>query len=61
MSRRTFSILGAAEIAQKFQLVGLPTTYFVDKTGVVRSKFVGAFLGPGGQGELERRTKMISP
>ena len=49
------------EIAQKFQLLGLPTTYFVDKHGVVRARFVGAFLGFGGQGELERRIKMISP
>ena len=49
------------EIAQKFQLSGLPTTYFVDKHGVVRARFVGAFLGFGGQGELERRIKMISP
>ena len=49
------------EIAQKFQLVGLPTTYFVDKNGVVRARFVGAFLGSGSQGELEHRIKMISP
>ncbi len=49
------------EIAQKFQVVGLPTTYFVDKNGVVRSKFVGAFLGPGGLKELEHRVHMILP
>lgn len=35
------------ESAQKFQLVGLPTTYFVDKNGLVRSKFVGVLLGAG--------------
>src|SRR3989442_1612516 len=49
------------EIAHKFQLVGLPTTYFVDKNGVARARFVGAFLGSGGQGELEHRIKVISP
>ncbi len=49
------------EIAEKFQLVGLPTTYFFDENGVVRSKFVGAFLGPEGLKELEHRIQMISP
>ena len=49
------------EIAQKFQLVGLPTTYFVDKDGVVRSKFVGAFLEPDGVRELEHHIEMILP
>ncbi len=46
------------EIGRKFELVGLPT-YFVDAHGMVRSKFIGAFLGPDGVKELERRIEMI--
>lgn len=49
------------EIAQKFQLVGLPTTYFIDRNGVVSPKFVGALLGPGALKELEHRIEMILP
>ena len=46
-------------IARKYQLFGLPTTYFVDKNGIIRSKFVGAFLEPDGVKELEHRIQMI--
>jgi len=42
-------------------MYGLPTTYFIDKDGIVRSKFVGAFLGPGGLRELEQRIKLVLP
>ena len=49
------------EIARKYQMFGLPTTYFIDKDGIVRSKFVGAFLGPEGVKELERRIRLILP
>lgn len=49
------------EIARKYQLVGLPTTYFVDEGGVIRAKFIGAFLGPQGILELERRIQSILP
>lgn len=49
------------EIARKYQLLGLPTTYFIDKEGIVRAKVVGAFLGPDGIKELERRIELILP
>lgn len=49
------------QIARKYQLVGLPTTYFIDKNGIVRAKYIGAFLGPEGPKELERRIQMILP
>lgn len=49
------------EIARKYQLVGLPTTYFIDRDGSVRAKVVGAFLGPDGMKELERRIQLILP
>lgn len=50
-----------AEIAKAYQLFGLPTTYFIDKDGVIRSKVAGPFLGPEGLKELERRIGMILP
>lgn len=50
-----------AEIAAKYQLYGLPTTFFIDRNGVIRSKFAGAFLGAEGLRELERRIEMIVP
>ena len=49
------------EIMRKYHMVGLPTTYFIDKEGIVRSKFVGPFLGREGLKELERRIWMILP
>lgn len=49
------------EIAQKYQLLGLPTTYFIDRDGIVRAKVAGAFLGPGGVKELEQRIQLILP
>jgi cytochrome c biogenesis protein CcmG/thiol:disulfide interchange protein DsbE len=49
------------EIARQYQLYGLPTTYFIDKDGVIRSKYVGPFLGPEGLKVLETRIGMILP
>ncbi|MGH2454215.1 MAG: TlpA disulfide reductase family protein [bacterium] len=49
------------QIAQKYQMYGLPTTYFIDKDGIIRSKYVGPFLGPEGLKELERRIRMVLP
>ncbi|MGH2437422.1 MAG: TlpA disulfide reductase family protein [bacterium] len=49
------------EIARKYQLIGLPTTYFIDRDGIVRAKVVGAFLGPDGITDLDRRIRLILP
>lgn len=49
------------EIARKYRLFGLPTTYFIDNKGVVRSQFAGGFLGKEGLRELERRIREIVP
>ncbi|MBI3975422.1 MAG: TlpA family protein disulfide reductase [Armatimonadetes bacterium] len=49
------------KIAQRYQMFGLPTTYFIDNDGILRSKYVGPFLGPEGLKELERRIKTILP
>jgi len=48
-------------IAKQYQLYGLPTTYFIDKDGVIRSKYVGPFVGPEGLKVLETRIGMILP
>lgn len=49
------------DIAARYQMFALPTTYFIDKDGVLRSKYVGPFLGPEGLKELERRIAAILP
>ncbi|MGH2372526.1 MAG: TlpA disulfide reductase family protein [Candidatus Methylomirabilaceae bacterium] len=51
----------SSDIARKYQLLGLPTSYFIDKAGLIRAKFVGPFLGPEGLKALEERIKMILP
>ncbi len=35
------------EVGDEYRLLGLPTTYFVDRQGVVRSVFTGPFLEKG--------------
>ena len=50
-----------ADIARKYQLYGLPTTYFIDKNGIIGSKFIGPFLGPEGLKILENRIEAILP
>ncbi|OLC28702.1 MAG: hypothetical protein AUH31_08340 [Armatimonadetes bacterium 13_1_40CM_64_14] len=49
------------EIAHRYQGFGLPTTYFIDKNGIIRSKYVGGFVGKEGMAELERRILIILP
>lgn len=48
-------------IAATYHMFGLPTTFFIDKDGVLRAKYVGPFLGPEGLKELERRIATILP
>ncbi len=33
------------EVGDRYRLLGLPTTFFIDRNGVVRSVFTGPFLG----------------
>jgi len=40
---------------ERYQVVGLPTSVFIDPSGQITSRFVGPFLGPAGVAELERR------
>ena len=35
------------EVGDRYRLLGLPTTFFIDRNGVVRSVFTGPFLGEG--------------
>ena len=35
------------EVGDEFRILGLPTTYFVDRGGVVRSIFTGPFIEKG--------------
>jgi len=55
-------------VAEDYRLVGLPTTFFVDRQGTVRSRFTGPFLesanGTNVQGaidvtELEKRIEEV--
>lgn len=47
----------AGSVADRYRLLGLPTTYFVDRQGVVRSVFRGPFVekvkGTSVQGAIE--------
>ena len=33
------------EVADKYRVVGVPTSYFIDRSGVVRSIYIGPFVG----------------
>lgn len=32
------------DVAQKYAIIGIPTTFFIDKNGIIQGKKVGAFL-----------------
>lgn len=57
-------------VANAYRLLGLPTTFFIDGEGVVRSVFRGPFVAPGqgkdvqeaiDEGELGRRIREVLP
>jgi len=51
------AIDGTGDVAYEYRLLGLPTTYFIDRGGVVRSLFRGPFVekleGTNVQGAIE--------
>jgi len=56
------------EVGDKYRILGLPTTYFIDREGVIRSSFTGPFVeaargtnvqGAIEQDELEKRIEEI--
>jgi len=46
---------GSGKITETYQIANLPTTYFVDREGIIRSKYVGGFLGDAGKQVLIKR------
>jgi peroxiredoxin len=48
----SFTVLldGEAAVAQKYNVMGIPTTFFIDKEGVIQNIKVGAFQN---QAEIE--------
>lgn len=56
------------EVGDRYRLLGLPTTFFIDREGVIRSSFTGPFVeadrgtnvqGAIEQDELEKRIEEI--
>lgn len=56
------------DVTNAYRLLGLPTTFFIDRNGVVRSVFRGPFVAPGqgkdvqeaiDEGELGRRIREV--
>lgn len=43
------------KISEAYHVVNLPTTYFVDREGIIRGKYLGGFLGEAGKQELTQR------
>lgn len=46
-------------ITATYQIVNLPTTFFIDRQGIVRDRYVGGFLGEFGQRELAKRIEAL--
>jgi thiol-disulfide isomerase/thioredoxin len=40
------------EVGDEYRLLGLPTTFFIDRVGVIRSVFTGPFLEKAGDTEV---------
>lgn len=49
----------SGKVTEAYQVVNLPTTFFIDRTGVIRDRYVGGFLGPAGKQELARRIEAL--
>ncbi len=67
-ARFTVALDKTGAVVREYQLLGIPTTFFIDRQGVIRSIFRGPFLGEAqGQGiqeaigaqELEERIRQI--
>ena len=56
----SFEILldSSVEVAQKYNIPGTPTTFFIDKDGIIRAKVIGAF--PSKAAIDTRLTEVIS-
>lgn len=47
------------KITQRYQIANLPTTYFIDRRGVIREKYLGGFLGDQGKLALTQRIETL--
>ncbi len=45
-----------AEVAQKYRVLGIPMTFFIDKDGIIQEKVIGAFPN---KAEIEARLNKI--
>ncbi len=46
------------DIAQRYNITGIPTTLFIDKDGIIQDKVIGAFQGTA---QIENRLSKIIP
>ena len=49
----------SGKVTETYQIVNLPTTFFIDRNGVIRDRYIGGFLGPAGKQELARRIEAL--
>lgn len=47
------------KITERYQIANLPTTYFIDRRGVIRDKYIGGFLGDQGKRALMQRIEAL--
>jgi len=43
-------------VAQRYNIMGIPTTFFIDKDGIIQEKVIGAFPN---KAEIEKRLSKI--
>lgn len=46
------------DVAQRYNIIGIPTTFFIDKDGIIRDKIIGAFQN---KTQIENRLSKILP
>ena len=46
------------DVAQKYNITGSPTTFFIDKDGIIQEKVIGAFQN---KAQIENRLSKIIP
>lgn len=49
----------SGRITATYQIANIPTTYFIDRQGIIRDRYIGGFLGDLGQRELTRRIEAL--
>src|SRR5579864_1712032 len=50
-----------ARLPRAYGVVGLPTTVFIDASGMIRARELGGFIGPDGERTLTRRLDALLP